>query len=244
MKLNYIYSSRTGLRRETNEDFVDVFEVDDGILAIVCDGLGGNNAGEVASKLAVQTIYNYFLEKPDQEYLERLTDAISEANSEIARMALSSSDYRGMATTVVALFLNQQHAIWGHVGDSRIYYWEPRGITQITKDHSLVQKLLDDGFITLKEAENHPHKNVIMRALGEKTEIQVDGDVFPIEKNKQWKLLLCTDGVSNVITKNELHALLLTDDLEIISKQLSLAIDERGAPDNYSYVIINHQLTN
>lgn len=243
MKLNYIYSSRTGLRRNSNEDFVDVFEVEDGILAIVCDGLGGNNAGEVASKIAVSEIHEYFLHTTNEEYLERLVSAIQHANSVIARTAESSPEHKGMATTVVALYLDQQHVIWAHVGDSRIYYWDDRGTTQVTKDHSLVQKLLDDGYITVKEAEEHPHKNVIMRALGEKPSIQVDADVVSPDKTRRWKMLLCSDGVSNVMKKHELNELLKTDDLESLSKTLSALIEERGAPDNYSYVIINHQFT-
>ena len=144
MKLSYIYSSRTGLRRTANEDYVDVFEVEEGLLAVVCDGLGGNNAGEVASKLAVTTIYDYFLENPDDTYPDRINSAIIEANKAIIHASEKNSEYKGMATTAVVLFINQHLAYWGHVGDSRLYFWEEHGITQLSKDHSFVQKLLDD----------------------------------------------------------------------------------------------------
>jgi len=242
MKLSYIYSSRTGLRRSANEDFVDVFEVDDGLLAVLCDGLGGNNAGEVASKLAVTTIYNYFLEHPKEEYLSKISSAIHEANLALIQASDANPEYKGMATTAVVLFINQSIAYWGHVGDSRLYFKDDKGILQISKDHSFVQKLLDDGYITEKEAENHPHKNVIMRALGDKSSIVVDHEGFSFDKSKRWKFLLCTDGVSNVLAKSDLDAMLKTDDLDAISRSFSQLIEDRGAPDNYSYVIISNQV--
>ncbi len=242
MKLSYIYSSRTGLRRTANEDYVDVFEVDDGLLAVLCDGLGGNNAGEVASKLAVTTIYNYFIEHPEEDYLTKINCAVNEANTALIQEAIKNPEYKGMATTVVVLFINQTEAYWGHVGDSRLYFKDDKGIVQISKDHSFVQKLLDDGYITEKEAENHPHKNVIMRALGDKTSILVDNENFSFDKTKRWKFLLCSDGVSNVLTKSDLDKMLKTDDLDTISKAFSQLIEDRGAPDNYSYVIISNQV--
>ena len=242
MKLSYIYSSRTGLRRSANEDFVDVFEVEDGLLAIVCDGLGGNNAGEVASKLAVTTIYNHFLENTNIDYLPRIDTAINQANDALILAADKNPEYKGMATTAVVLFINQHNAFWGHVGDSRLYYWDDKGITQVSKDHSFVQKLLDDGYITEKEAEHHPHKNVIMRALGDKTSILVDHENFAFDKTRRWKFMLCTDGVSNVLTKADLDTILKNDDLDFISRSFSKLIDERGAPDNYSYVVISNQV--
>lgn len=242
MKLSYIYSSRTGLRRKSNEDFVDVFEVDEGLLAVVCDGLGGNNAGEIASQTAVSAIYNSFLENTDDSYVDRISLAILAANRAIIESSEQNPAYKGMATTAVVLFINQVTACWGHVGDSRIYYWDEKGITQVTKDHSVVQKLVDEGLLTAKEAEQHPHKNVIMRALGDKSNVLVDSDVFAFDKSKRWKFMLCSDGVSNVISAKELAAMFRQDDLEKLSKSLSVLIEERGAPDNYSYVIISNQV--
>jgi protein phosphatase len=242
MQLSYIYSSRVGLKRSLNEDFVDVFEQNDGILSVVCDGLGGNNAGEIASQLAVQTIATYFLEHTELDVLERIESSIFAANTAIINESAKKTKLNGMATTVVMLFLNQNRAVWGHVGDSRIYYWDDENIIQITKDHSLVQKLLDSGSISKKQAENHPHKNVIIRALGEKNELVIDFDQFNFDKNRRWKFFLCTDGVSNFVTKEELQNLLEVDDLNLISKSLSALIDQRGAPDNYSYVILSNQV--
>lgn len=244
MKLSYIYSSRVGLKRTSNEDYVDIFEIEDGLLGVVCDGLGGNNAGEEASRLAVATIHEYFTENPKEAVLERISSAVIAANRAIINAASQNSEFRGMATTAEVLFIDKLNAYWGHVGDSRIYYLLENKLTQITKDHSLVQKLLDNGHITQKEADNHPQKNIIMRALGDKLSVEVDTAMLPLEKNKAWKFLLCSDGVCNMFRKNELESLLKENDLEKLSKTLSATIEDRGAPDNYSYIIISNQITN
>jgi protein phosphatase len=244
MKLSYIYSSRVGLKRTSNEDYVDIFEIEDGLLGVVCDGLGGNNAGEEASKLGVATIHDYFIEHQEEEFRERIENAVIIANRAIINAASQDSELRGMATTAEVLFIDKNSAYWGHVGDSRIYYLLENRLSQVTKDHSLVQKLLDNGHITQKEAENHPQKNIIMRALGDKLSVEVDTDVIQLEKMKRWKFLLCSDGVSNVFRQNELESLMKEDDLEKLSKALSATIEDRGAPDNYSYIIISNQITN
>ncbi len=244
MKLSYIYSSRVGLKRSSNEDFVDIFEIGDGLLGVVCDGLGGNNAGEEASQIAVNIIYTYFIDHPEEDIQERIASAVIAANRAILQSASKSSELRGMATTAEVLYIDKNKAYWGHVGDSRIYYLLESKLFQVTKDHSLVQKLLDNGHITPKEAENHPQKNIIMRALGDKVSVEVDTDVITLEKSKQWKFLMCSDGVSNMFRRPELEAVLKEADLEKLSKTLSAIIEERGAPDNYSYIIISNQTTN
>ena len=243
MKLSYIYSSRVGLKRSSNEDFVDIFEIGDGLLGVVCDGLGGNNAGEEASKIAVNIIYSYFIDHPEEEIQERIGSAVIAANRYIIQMASKSAELRGMATTAEVLFIDKNKAYWGHVGDSRIYFFLDSQLRQVTKDHSLVQKLLDNGHITQKEADNHPQKNIIMRALGDKLSVEVDTNVIMLDKTKNWKFLVCSDGVSNMFRKNELEAVLKESDLEKLSKTLSSIIEERGAPDNYSYIIVSNQTT-
>ena len=161
MKLSYIYSSRVGLKRSSNEDYVEIFEIGDGLLGVVCDGLGGNNAGEEASKIAVNIIYSYFLDHQDEEFQERINNAILSANRTIINVASKEIDKRGMATTAEVLLIDKNKAYWGHVGDSRIYFLDESTLVQVTKDHSLVQKLLDAGHITAKEAMNHPQKTLL-----------------------------------------------------------------------------------
>lgn len=242
MKVNYIFSSKTGLKRSSNEDYADVFEVEDGLLAVVCDGLGGNNAGEVASKLTVGAVHQYFAENPSEDYLSRVVNSVKVANEKLKEHATENPDMAGMATTVVMVYLNKSYAFWGHVGDSRIYYANNGDLTQITKDHSYVQRLLDDGYISAEQAENHPHRNVIMRALGDKIDVEVDNNYFPIKKNEPWKFFLCTDGVSGVITADEIRKFLQINDLEAASSKIADLILDRGAPDNFSFVIISNQV--
>lgn len=242
MKVNYIFSSKTGLKRTSNEDYADVFEVEDGLLAVVCDGLGGNNAGEVASKMTVGSIYEYFKNNPEEDYLSRILNSVKMANEKLKEHALENSELSGMATTAVIVYLNKSFAFWGHVGDSRIYFYLNGNLTQITKDHSYVQRLLDDGYINAEQAENHPHKNVIMRALGDKIDVEVDNNYFPIKKNEPWKFFLCTDGVSGVISGEEIKKFLQINDLESASHKISNLILDRGAPDNFSFVIISNQV--
>ncbi len=244
MKLSYIYSSRVGLKRSSNEDFVDVFEIEDGLLGIVCDGLGGNNAGEEASKLAVETIHSYFINNTHEGYEQRIASAIMSANRKIITEASKKSEHKGMATTAEVLFIDKHNAYFGHVGDSRIYLLLESKLEQVTKDHSFVQKLLDNGHITQKEADNHPQKNIIMRALGDKLSLEVDSGTIVLDKLKKWKFLLCSDGVSNVFKKSEVADILKENDLENLSHTLSEKIESRGAPDNYTYIIINNQLSN
>jgi len=238
MKYLYLSVSEIGLKRFDNEDSIGVMEIHDGLLAIVCDGLGGNKAGEVASRLAIETVFNQFYDNTEIDWVEKIRLAIIEANKSVYEQSTANSELRGMATTVEVLFLKDDTAYWGHVGDSRIYQLKNNKLKQMTKDHSLVQKLVDEGYLTIKEAENHPNKNIIMRALGEQLNIEIDLSKQKISSKDHTKFFLCTDGVSAVINDEELQDILRNTDLELISKTLTQLIEERGAPDNFSFIII------
>lgn len=239
MSFRYITQSNTGLKRSENEDALGVFEIDNGMLVIVCDGLGGNKAGEVASQLAVKTIASKFKETRGKDILERIKTSILEANRTVLEESNKDFDRKGMATTVEALYLKDDNAYWGHVGDSRIYYLKGGKLKQLSKDHSLVQKLVDEGYLTLKEAEHHPNKNIIMRALGDNTSVEVDLSKLKISSSDKGKFFLCTDGVTTVVNDSELEELLSGDDFDQISDELSSLVEERGAPDNFSFVILS-----
>jgi protein phosphatase len=239
MKFVYSSLSRTGLRRNTNEDYLGVFELEGGLLVVVCDGLGGNKAGEVASRLTVESIYRSFSGSPEEDYLVRIKNSIVNANSHVNEVSSSSLEFKGMATTVEVLFIKDYKAYWGHVGDSRIYYLHNKTLKQISKDHSLVQKLVDEGYLTLKEAENHPNRNIIIRALGDSNSIDVDLSKLKFYPGDNTTFFVCTDGVTTVINDIELEELLLHKDMEETALRLSRIIEERGAPDNYSFVIIS-----
>ncbi len=240
MKYSYLSRSEVGLKRFDNEDAIGIAEIEGGLLAIVCDGLGGNKAGEVASNLAIETIINDFNElSNDIDWLEKIRISILDANKAVYEKSLSNFEYKGMATTAEVLFLKDDSAYWGHVGDSRIYFLKNNKIQKITKDHSLVQKLLDEGYLTLKEAENHPNKNIIMRAVGEQQDIEIDLSKQRNDNNEQNKYFLCSDGVTAVINDEELQDILRNTDLDVISEILFNIIIERGAPDNFSFIIIS-----
>jgi protein phosphatase len=236
--MEYKYSSLTniGLKRTGNEDFLGVFEIDNGILAIVCDGLGGNKAGEIASQLGVNSVYELFKSSSQNDYLEKIKSSILGANKILIEKSSSNNDLKGMATTIEVLFLKDNTAFWGHVGDSRIYHLRNGKLKQLTKDHSLVQKLVDEGYLTLKEAEHHPNKNIIMRALGDNSAVEIDLSKIKLNPADNSIFFLCTDGVTGVIQDSELEPIL--SDYESINNRLTILIEKRGAPDNFSFVVI------
>jgi len=242
MKYTHVSVSKTGLRRVENEDSFGVFELDNGLLTVLCDGLGGNKAGEVASSLTVETIYNSFMRSDKQDYLERIKDAILDANKMIIQESNSTPAFKGMATTVEVLFLNANTAYWGHIGDSRIYKYNDQKIRQLTKDHSLVQRLVDEGYLTLKEAENHPNRNIIMKALGDTTDVEADLSKLKLAAKENAKFFICSDGVNCVVTDEELEQIIGNEDANDTAGKLSKLIEDRGAPDNYSFVLISREV--
>jgi serine/threonine protein phosphatase PrpC len=238
MKFKYVTLTDTGLKRIENEDSFGVYNVEGGLLVVVCDGLGGNKAGNVASKLAVETISKTFQSLNSAEYLDRIRLSILEANKIVIEESNKDFDRKGMATTVETLFLKGDTAYWGHVGDSRIYYLKNNKLKQLSKDHSLVQKLIDEGYLTLKEAENHPNKNIIMRALGDSENVEVDTSKLKISREDSGKSFVCTDGVTTVLQNDELESILVNNNPHYISEAIASLVEKRGAPDNYTFVII------
>jgi len=241
MTVNYLFASHIGKRRTINEDSANVFNLEDGLLAIVCDGLGGNRAGDVASKLAVDTIYNFFLQKSDVDNLTRMEEALKAAHYKLLEAGNQNEKFRGMATTAVVVFIAGNTVYWGHIGDSRIYFLTDNSLQQVTKDHSLVQKMVDNGLITSSQAEKHPHRNIIVKALGEDNECLPDSDYFFVYDNQQFKILLCSDGLCGVLSYKEILTILAgSNNLEEVSQNLYNLIEEYGSPDNFSYVLISN----
>jgi len=222
-----------------------VFETEEGLLAIIADGLGGNRAGEVASKMCVENIHKFFTSHTTPNFLERIKLSVAEANRIIVEAAAGSPHLNGMATTIEVLFLNGSNAYWGHVGDSRIYSFSNKRLSQLTKDHSLIQKLVDDGYLTIKDAENYPNKHIITRAVGDSSTVEIDLSKMNLSlgmigsSEYALKFFICTDGVTGVVNNPELQVILDEVGLKIISERLSGLIEERGAPDNYSFIIID-----
>lgn len=240
--MNSIYTtvSKVGFIRSENEDAIGVFKTEEGILAIVCDGLGGNNAGEIASQLSVDVIYESFSKSNKPDYLKRIKASFMKANESVYERSVSESELNGMLTTAEVLFIKDDKAYWGHIGDSRIYLFTNYKLKQLTKDHSLVQKMIDEGVLSSEEALLHPNRNIITKALGESGTIEIDLDKLDIQLNNENFFFLCTDGVTCVINNNELEEIFNLSDIHNISRRITSIVEERGAPDNFSFVIISN----
>ena len=224
-------------RRPLNEDaFLD--DHARGIFA-VADGVGGAEAGEVASQTAIEVLDEAFRHQVDGADVEDLMElAIQRANASIHQMAQDHAKFSMMATTIVALHLKGNIATFGHVGDSRLYRLAPDGqLHRETEDHSIVEEEVRAGRMTREQAANHPSKNVISRALGAEQGVEVDMKTMEVEEGTEF--LLCTDGITRHVSDNELRQLLvLNSDLNEVCRELKRRCYERGAEDNLTVVIV------
>ena len=238
MGFNYIQFTSAGSEKKYNEDAIDLVEFNGGLLAVLCDGIGGDNGGELAARIALKAAVHFFLDSQNNNYLERVKLAIEESNSFVIDHSSSNLPLKNMATTLELIFIKDHLCFWGHIGDSRIYHLKSKRLSQITKDHSLVQKLLDEGFITHKQAANHPQKNVITKALGESETIFPDISKIKLNESEGNRFFLCSDGISNLITNAELEEILVIGNLEEIKEKLIKLVKIRGAVDDYSFIFI------
>ena len=231
-----------GLVRENNQDAYAVGELPGEVAwAVVCDGMGGAAGGNIAAALAVKVISD----KITSSYNEKLRDssiknlldsAITAANIEVYDMAYSRPDLKGMGTTVVAVVVRDNVAHIAHAGDSRAYIVNKDGVEQITVDHSLVQNLVDRGEITKEEAEHHPNKNVITRALGVDKRIDVDFSEVDLQGNET--LILCTDGLSNCVNNTEIADDIKDGQYYAFADRLVKRANKNGGNDNITVVAI------
>ncbi len=204
-------------------------------LALVCDGMGGAKSGNVASAMAAQR-FAEVLSVMDAPPVQRLQAAAEAANSNVYQRAIHDPDCYGMGTTLVSAFARDDMAYIINIGDSRCYHISKGDIWQVTRDHSLVAELVAMGRITPEEAQNHPNRNIITRALG--TEATVSGDIYEEALKAGDCLLLCSDGLSNEVTPEEMLDILTNSPSdEWCSDLLELTL-ERGAPDNVTVVIL------
>ncbi len=194
--------SHIGCVRQLNEDFYAcTVDLNGRVLAIVADGMGGHQAGDVASKMAVERIVSELhglgADTTAEDEREHLMRALIRANEEVYAYAESHPECNGMGTTVVATLISPDYGVTAHIGDSRLYHFHTGDLTQRTEDHSLVQELLRSGQITPQEAHLHPQRNVLMRALGTEPDALIDlGEFSWVEGDI---LLLCSDGLSNKV---------------------------------------------
>lgn len=226
--------SEKGCIRKNNEDSFLVLP-QQGLYA-VADGMGGHRAGEVASSTALQELEKLvprLLEFEGQILENGLTEAFIQANKVVNDASTNKPENAGMGTTLTVLLVRSKTAAIGHVGDSRAYLWRDEALTSLTVDHSLVGELVRLGQISPEEAEKHPQRHVLMRALGADQEIKVDCRSISIQTGDVF--LLCTDGFSNVISDQELaEEFLEPSPWEVRFEKLRKLILERGAPDNFT----------
>jgi protein phosphatase len=247
-KLRVVGLSDTGKVREHNEDTI-AFDPDIGLL-VLADGMGGYNAGEVASGIAVKTIVNLVRESVEREDLKAhdgnsgmsrpsiiLRDAIHRANKIIFQTARTQPQCEGMGTTIVAaLFFDNKVAI-AHVGDSRMYRLHSDKFEQVTMDHSLLQELVDRGFYSPEEAQRAANKNYVTRALGVEQDVEVEVQEVPVHKGDYFAL--CSDGLSDMVEDDDIHLTISTfsASLDTVAKQLIQLANDNGGRDNVSVVM-------
>ena len=232
-----------GKVRSQNQDFYELRELDDDtMLAVVCDGMGGARAGNVASRLAVDVFYQEIERVMDsrlseKELLRMLKDATELANTAVYEQSLLSDAYVGMGTTLVAALIRGNKAYVVNVGDSRAYHLNREEIHMITEDHSVVEMMVKRGEITREQAKYHPVKNLITRAVG--TEETVESDTFVQDLKPGDTILLCSDGLSNMMADQEiLFEVAHGANRSNCCKRLLDIAENRGAPDNVTVVIV------
>lgn len=238
-----VQRSDVGRVREYNEDSTGLFELDSGYtIAIVADGMGGHQAGDVASRKTVECIENGLVDEnlsiSTEEKKDLLLQIVGKANEKIYRLALENKQFQGMGTTVIASIIDENEVVLAHVGDSRAYMLHRDGLYQLTVDHSYVEFLKEHGQITEEEAKTHPQRNMILRAVGTSEEIEVDLIHTPWQEGDI--LLLCSDGLTSMVGDREIGLVLASTTMDLndkADKLIELALDA-GGKDNISLILL------
>ena len=230
------YLTDAGRVRNHNEDSVTILKnINNEYLMIVADGMGGHRAGEVASSLAVTHLGKRFNEISSVgsklDAVNWLNDNINEINKSIIDYTKQYPETTGMGTTLVVALLTNDYLIFGNIGDSIGYVLKNNKLHKVTKEHTLVNLLVSTGELTEEEAQNHPKKNVLMKALGAVESCELD--IFDVDKDVDG-IMLCSDGLTNMLTKDQIEKVLIDDELSIEEKvnKLIRKSNARGGTDN------------
>ena len=235
----------TGLKRQRNEDHIG-FDQELGI-AVLADGMGGHQSGEIASQMAVESVLEKLQSickpKPTEsitgsQLLDYVSNTISYSNSMIYQAAETVEGQRGMGTTLVAVMIQDSQIYAGHVGDSRLYLYRADSLRRITKDHSLVQDLIDRGFYTEEEARSANVGHIVTRALGTKAQVEVDTLQHDLKASDVF--LLCSDGLSDMVAGWQIQEILKeqSSNLERAAKTLISKANRNGGKDNISVILM------
>lgn len=233
--------SDKGLSRSSNQDYIGLFPSpdNDDFLAVVADGMGGHQAGDIASRTAVEAIQNnYFalLKKHSPE--QALRQVFEAANAGVFSRAQQSPEYHGMGTTLVALFLHQSAAYFAYTGDSRLYLICENSIHQLSSDHTLVAEMLRKKLIDAEQAKNHPDKNIITHAIGTRENVFVETSDYPLSLQIGDCFLLCSDGLYDLVDDAEMLSQSTMHTAQQACQELVQLANDRGGYDNISVIII------
>lgn len=244
--MNYDYAALTdtGRMRENNEDSVSVDPATG--LVVLADGMGGYNAGEVASGMAttfITTELGQWLSQAGEQALSRdvkraMEICVENANTSIFTSAESNAHYSGMGTTLVVGAFIGSRLILGHIGDSRCYRWRHNTLVPITRDHSLLQEQLDAGLITPEQAAVSPNRNLVTRALGVEASVELEVNEFRVEPGDVY--LMCSDGLTDMVSDTAIAAeFSRSEDLETLALNLITIANAAGGRDNISVLLVN-----
>ncbi|MBE5956856.1 MAG: Stp1/IreP family PP2C-type Ser/Thr phosphatase [Lachnospiraceae bacterium] len=235
-------STHVGQKRSINQDYIYFSDEPVGNLPnlyIVADGMGGHKAGDKASSFAVEEFVKYVEESEDEHPLVLMKSAMDSVNEALFHLAVSKPEYEGMGTTFVAAVILDDSMYIMNIGDSRLYILEDN-LIQISMDHSLVEELVRNGQLTKEEARNHPQKNVITRAVGVDTKVKAD--FFQVSMEEVRSVLLCSDGLTNMITEQTMkYVLENTKSIRKAAEALIGLANDNGGLDNISVVIIEKE---
>lgn len=233
--------SDKGCHRPTNQDRYLIVQGQGYTAVVVCDGMGGARAGELAAELAIDS-FAFYLDRcmGETETVEAgvaLREAAAYANIRVFDKARESDEYEGMGCTLVSALVRDNQVTLVNIGDSRAYLFSARGLKRITVDHSLVEELVRAGTITRAEASTHPQKNIITQAVG--LEYRLHGDIYYPQVSHGDTLLLCSDGLSNVLERSLMEEILNKhQNLEEAAEEMMRKALERGAPDNVTVLLL------
>lgn len=236
------FQSDIGKRRKSNQDYTATFtNQKNQLLALLADGMGGHQAGDIASRQAVEEIgiaWEATMIDDSEKAVQWFLQHIQQANQRIFEKGQSQPTLSGMGTTLEVVTLLDNHLALAHVGDSRIYLFREQRLIALTEDHSLVNALLKSGEITQEMAENHPRKNIITRSLGMPGSLEVDVAIHKIEDQDQ--LLLCSDGLTNMVSEPKIAQILLeAASLQDASQRLIDEANAKGGLDNITVLLID-----
>lgn len=241
--MEYAYLTDPGKVRDHNEDSVIVVKNKmDEVLLAVADGMGGHRGGEIASSIAISHIGKRFQDTSSvgtkEDAISFIKEIVSEANVLLYKYTSEHKESSGMGTTIVLAILTKEFLLFGNIGDSSGYVLKNNKLSKITVDHTLVSLLVQSGELTLEEAKDHPRKNVLMKALGATSTIEMD--IFDVEKDVEG-ILLCSDGLTNMLDDDQIVKVLLDENITLDDrlKKLVTKSNNRGGTDNISIAYLN-----